>query len=61
MNEYICISMSRYDEMLRAETERDILLRAYQDSPTYAVQAVADAVFGQDQKYRPDDRDTDLG
>lgn len=56
MNEYICISMSRYEELFRHEMERNILLQSYQTSPAYSMEAVADAVFGKDSKYRPADQ-----
>lgn len=56
MNDYICISMSRYEELLRTKNEYDVLFRAYQNGPAYSLEAVAVAIFGQDNKYRPADQ-----
>ncbi len=51
----ICIPRTRYDELVRAEMEREILFHAYQLMDKYDVENVLDAVFNPKFKYRKQD------
>lgn len=48
----ICIPRSRYDELIRAEMEREILFHAYQHTSAYSMEPVMDAIFNPDFKYK---------
>lgn len=45
-HEHVSIPTSRYEELIRAETERDVLLRAYQARLGYSFDYVLQAVLG---------------
>lgn len=46
----VCVLRTRYDELLRAELEREILFHAYQQMPVYSMEPVIDAIFNPDFK-----------
>ena len=48
----VCISRSRYDELIRAEMEREILFHAYQQMSSFSMEPVMDAIFDPDFKYK---------
>lgn len=48
----ICISSDRYDKLIRAEEQREILFHAYQQMDRYDMEKVLDAVFNPKFKYR---------
>ena len=48
----ICIPRTRYDDLIRAEAEREILFHAYQQMDRYDMEKVLDAVFNPQFKYR---------
>lgn len=52
-NGAVCINCSRYDELLRAEMEREILFHAYQTMDKYDIEHVLDAVFNAKFKFNP--------
>lgn len=45
-HESVNIPVARYEELIRAETERDVLLRAYQANMGYSLDYVLQAVLG---------------
>ena len=51
-NGAVCISRTRYDELVRAEMEREILFHAYQHTSVYSMEPVMDAIFNPDFKYK---------
>lgn len=51
----IRIPRTRYDELIRAEMEREILFHAYQLMDKYDVENVLDAIFNPKFKYRKQD------
>lgn len=44
-NSLVRIPLSRYDELIRAERERDVLLHAYESMDSFGLMHVMDAVF----------------
>lgn len=44
-NSLVRIPLSRYDELIRAERERDVLLHAYESMDSFGLMYVMDAVF----------------
>ena len=54
-NGAVCINRSRYDELLRAEMEREILFHAYQTMDEFDIGYVLDAVFNSKFKFNPQD------
>ena len=52
-NGAVCINRSRYDELVRAEMEREILFHAYQTMDKYDIEHVLDAVFNSKFKFKP--------
>lgn len=44
-NSLVRIPLSRYDELIRAERERDVLLHAYEGMDSFDLTHVMDAVF----------------
>lgn len=50
----ICITLDRYNELLRAETWAGILRYAYRTMDRYDEEKVMDAVFGVENKYKGD-------
>ena len=44
-NSLVRIPLSRYDELIRAEKERDVLLHAYESMDSFDLAHVMDAVF----------------
>ena len=52
-NGAVCINRSRYDELVRAEMEREILFHAYQTMDKYDIEHVLDAVFNAKFKFNP--------
>lgn len=52
-NGAVCINRSRYDELVRAEMEREILFHAYQTMDKYDIEHVLDAVFNSKFKFNP--------
>ena len=52
-NGAVCINRSRYDELVRAEMEREILFHAYQTMDKYDIEHVLDAVFTSKSKFKP--------
>lgn len=48
----VCIPRSRYDELIRAEIEREILFHAYQQMGAFSMEPVMDAIFNPDFKYK---------
>ena len=52
-NGAVCISRTRYDELVRAEMEREILFHAYQTMDKYDIEHVLDAVFNAKFKFNP--------
>jgi len=52
-NGAVCIPRTRYDEMLRAESELTILRRAYQTASNFSMEYIMDMVFDPALKYKP--------
>ena len=48
----ICIPITRYDELIRAEVEREILFHAYQTTVFCDMDRIMDAIFNPKFKYR---------
>lgn len=48
----ICITRTRYDELIRAEMEREILFHAYQLTSAFSMEPVMDAIFNPKFKYQ---------
>ena len=48
----VCIPRTRYDELIRAEMEREILFHAYQQMNHYDLEKVLEAVFNPKFKYQ---------
>ena len=48
----VCISRSRYDELIRAEMEREILFHAYRLMNSFSMEPVLDAIFNPDFKHK---------
>ena len=44
--DHVCIPVTRFEELLHAEAELDVLLRAYQALDSYRLEDVMAAVFG---------------
>ena len=45
-NNFVHIPLTRYDELIKAEAELDVLLRAYHQSESYQLADIVAAVFG---------------
>lgn len=45
-NNFVSIPLTRYEELVRAETELDVMLRVYKAMTNYDVAAVLEAIFG---------------
>lgn len=45
-HDHITIPISRYEELIRAETERDVILRAYQAFTGFRLSDAIEAVLG---------------
>ena len=56
-NSLVRIPLSRYDELIRAEKERDVLLHAYESMDSFDLAHVMDAVF--DPLFKFDDESGD--
>ena len=54
-NGAVCISRTRYDELVRAEMEREILFHAYQTMDKFDIGYVLDAIFNSKFKFNPQD------
>ena len=52
-NGAVCIPRTRYDELLRAESELAILRRAYQTISGFSMDYIMDTVFDPALKYKP--------
>ena len=48
----VYIFRTRYDDLIRAEMEREILFHAYQQMDKFNIENVLDAVFNPQFKYR---------
>lgn len=48
----VCISRTRYDELIRAEMQREVLFHAYQQMTAFSMEPVMDAIFNPDFKYK---------
>ena len=48
----VCISRIRYDELIRAEMQREVLFHAYQQMSAFSMEPVMDAIFNPDFKYK---------
>lgn len=48
----VCIPRTRYDELIRAEMEREVLFHAYQQMAVFSMEPVMDAIFNPDFKYK---------
>lgn len=48
----VCISRTRYDELIRAEMQREVLFHAYQQMSAFSMEPVMDAIFNPDFKYK---------
>lgn len=48
----VCISRSRYDELIRAEMQREVLFHAYQQMSAFSMEPVLDAIFNPKFKYQ---------
>ncbi len=48
----VCIPRTRYDELIRAEMEREVLFHAYQQMTAFSMEPVMDSVFNPDFKYK---------
>lgn len=48
----VCIPRIRYDELIRAEMEREVLFHAYQQMTAFSMEPVMDAIFNPDFKYK---------
>ena len=48
----VCIPRSRYDELICAEMEREILFHAYQQMTAFNMGPVMDAIFNSKFKYK---------
>ena len=48
----VCIPRSRYDELIRAEMEREILFHAYQLMGAFSMEPVMDSVFNPKFKHQ---------
>lgn len=53
VSDIIGVPVDRYDELIRAELERDLLLRAYHNHDQYALQSGMELVFGP----KPEDKE----
>lgn len=51
----ICIPASRYEDLIRAEMEREILFHAYQSTDLYHMEPVMDAIFNPKFKHKDED------
>lgn len=51
----VCIPRSRYEQLIRVEMEREILLHAYQQMGQFDLEHVMDAIFNPKFKYRKPD------
>lgn len=54
-NGAVCIPRTRYDELMRAEIELDILRHAYQTMDKFDIGYVLDAIFNSKFKFNPQD------
>ena len=52
-NGAVCIPRARYDELVRAGMEREILFHAYQQMDSYDMEKVLDSIFNPKFKYNP--------
>ena len=52
-NGAVCIPRTRYDELLRAESELAILRRAYQTTDSFNMNYIMDSIFDHALKYKP--------
>lgn len=52
--DHVSIPTTRYEGLIRAETERDIALRAYQNVPSYNLMAALSFVFGPKEEEKGD-------
>ncbi len=43
---FVSVPVTRYDELIRAEAELDVVLRAYQSLESYHLEDVLQAIFG---------------
>lgn len=48
----VCIPRTRYDELIRAEMEREVLFHAYQNMTAFSMEPVMDAIFNPGFKYK---------
>lgn len=48
----VCIPRTRYDKLIRAEMEREVLFHAYQQMTAFSMEPVMDAIFNPDFKYK---------
>ena len=49
----VCIPRSRYDVLMRAEIELDILRHAYQTTSSFSMDYIMDNIFDPALKYKP--------
>lgn len=52
-NGAVCIPRTRYDELMRAEIELDILRHAYQTTSSFRMDYIMDNIFDPALKYKP--------
>ena len=52
-NGAVCIPRTRYDELMRAEIELDILRHAYQTTSSFSMDYIMDNIFDPALKYKP--------
>jgi len=48
----VCIPRSRYDELIRAEMEREIMFHAYQQMDLFGMEPVMNSIFNPKFKYK---------
>lgn len=51
-NGAVCIPRKRYDELIRAEMEREILFHAYQQMSAFSMEPVLDSIFNPKFKHQ---------
>lgn len=57
-NGAVCLSRTRYDELIRAEMEREILFHAYQLMGPFSMEPVMDSIFNPKFKHQSEASDS---
>lgn len=52
----VCVPRTRYDELVRAEMEREILFHVYQTMPEHTIDYIMDAIFNPKFKFKAANR-----